>query len=612
MSQLVPLEVKEQIRDATDIVDLIGATIALRREGRNYAGRCPWHDDSKPSLKVNPQRQTFKCWVCDIGGDCFDFVQRVDGVSFPEALQGLAERAGIALEQRRQAPIAPGGTNDKSALLKVTEWAEQRFHQFLLTASDASSARQYLLDRGITGESVQQFRIGYAPNSFDWLRQQAPQAGFSVELLEAAGLLKRNEQRQSFYDAYRGRVIFPIHDTYNRPIAFGGRILPEFADDKAAKYINSPETRLFSKSKELYGLNLARKATGQEKVLTVVEGYTDVIMAHQFGVSNVVACLGTAINEQHIRVLGRHADRVNLILDGDAAGQRRTNEILELFVAADMDLRIQTLPEGLDPCDFLQQFGAEKFQELASQAIDAIEHRILVETQGVNLVQDTHRANKALENILAILAVAPTSKQGVDLRRKQVVTRLARKFGVTPQDLNSRLRELSSRKRRTTATATDTRELEVTPRQDSQRLSDSERELFEVLCLEPRLVPQALAALTGEICTTSIGKRLFELFVAANQADEVLEFKRLLTLSEDSQIKNQLITLAEAAEQKSSQATMSSEERLQSVIASEDEQRLKQQNREKRSLLDQAHIDEEEKISALLHIVEHHRKRQGI
>ena len=423
-------DIKEQIRDAIDIVDLVGSHLELRRQGRIYVAHCPWHDDSRPSLQVNPQRQSWKCWVCDIGGDVFSFVMQREGVEFREALAMLAERAGIALTQRPGGPR--GGQNEKQSLYQTVAWAEQQFHECLLNSAEAEPARQYLRDRGIADDSVKRFRLGFSPNRWQWMLDRATSASVSAALLEAVDLIGRSSSGRP-YDRFKGRVIFPIRDTQDRPIAFGGRILPEFADDKAAKYVNSREMQLFSKGQQLYGLNVVRDAVAKKRHALVVEGYTDVIMAFQFGVDNVVAVLGTALGAGHIRLLRRFADVVTLVLDGDEAGQRRTNEVLELFVAHQLDLRIVTLPGGLDPCDYLMQNGREDFEQRIAQAPDALDHKIRIATDGVDLSRDTHRANRALEEILATLAKSPGG--GVDagqtrLRQQQVLSRLSREFRV--------------------------------------------------------------------------------------------------------------------------------------------------------------------------------------
>ncbi len=381
MSSAQAYDIKERVRQAVDIVELVGSYLQLRREGRNYKALCPWHDDTRPSLHVNPERQSFKCWVCDIGGDIFSFVMKMENVEFPEALAMLAERAGIALKPSRGGKSAD--TDEKRALYQAMAWAEERFHKCLLSAPEAEPARRYLADRQISADSIERFRLGYAPDRWDWLIKQALSTEITTKVLETVGLIIRKDGGGGHYDRFRGRVLFPIRDVQGRPVALGGRILPQAAAEAAAapaatgaKYINSPETPLFSKSSMLYGMDSARDAIARTKVSVIMEGYTDTIVARQFGFDNTVAVLGTALGEGHIRLLRRFADSITLVLDGDEAGQRRANEILGLFVAEQVDLRIVTLPDGLDPADFLLQRGAEAFRQFLDGAVDAVEHKL--------------------------------------------------------------------------------------------------------------------------------------------------------------------------------------------------------------------------------------------
>ena len=452
MSLASPLDqdVKEQVRQATDIVDLVGRYLPLRRQGRIYVGTCPWHDDSRPSLQVNPERQSWKCWVCDIGGDVFSFIMQHERIGFREALELLADRAGIPLRAAAEAKIVPGSPQDKKTLYQSMQWAAQQFQQCLLLAPEAEAARRYVEERGLTPQSVERFGLGFSPDGWQWLLDRARGKGFSPQVLEAVGLCGRSSNTGRYYDRFRGRLIFPIRDVQGRTIAFGGRILPGASGDNPAKYINSPETKLFSKSDNLYALDLARERIAKmregEKEIVVVEGYTDVIMAHQVGVDHVVAVLGTALGPRHIQLLRRFVDRVILVLDGDEAGQRRTNEILELFVAAQIDLRILTLPEELDPCEFLLERGAEPFLQMLGGAVDALEHKTRTATRGIDLMRETHQANQALEDILSTIAKAPAQSTGgaadTRLREQQFLSRLARQFGLAEEELRSRVHEL--------------------------------------------------------------------------------------------------------------------------------------------------------------------------
>ncbi len=436
-------DTKERVKQAVDIVDLVGSHIQLRRQGRNYVGLCPWHEDTRPSLQVNPERQSFKCWVCDIGGDVFSFVMKIEGVEFREALQMLADRAGIAVERPRQRPIvlpgetasgtgepargtgeSAGGTADKRTLLQAMAWAAKRYHQCLLESPEADAARRYLQERGITAESIERFHLGFSPLERDWiLRQAKGEVGSErlqrrAKVLEAVGILARPAEGGNLYDRFKGRLLFSIRDAQGRPVGIGGRVLPELGSTSPAKYVNSPETALFRKSELLYGLDLARESLRKTRTAMVMEGYTDVIVAHQYGFQNAVAVLGTALGARHIDILKRHVDRIVLVLDGDEAGTKRANEVLELFVAQAADLKILTLPEGLDPCDYLHKYGAEAFSELlAAKAVDALDHAYETITRGIDAERDIHGVSQAIERLLCDRGEGPAAKRGNPRRR---------------------------------------------------------------------------------------------------------------------------------------------------------------------------------------------------
>ena len=363
MSNGLAQDAKERVRQAIDIVDLVGDYLQLRREGRGYKALCPWHDDSKPSLTVDPERQTFRCWVCDIGGDIFSFVMRHDKVTFPEALQMLADRAGIPLSTSEGR-----GQDEKRLLYQAMAWAEEQFHACLLSP-EGETARGYLAGRGIEPENWNKYHLGYTPDRWDWLLERARGTRFGPKVLETVGLVGQRRSGQGYYDRFKGRVLFSIRDPQGRPVGVGGRILPGSTDEQAAKYVNSPETPLFSKSNLLYGLDQAKDTLAKTRTALVMEGYTDCLIAQQYGFGSALAVLGTALGERHIKLLRRFVDRIVLVLDGDEAGRRRTDQILELFVAEQMDLRILTLPDELDPCDFLLERGAAAFAALVERAV---------------------------------------------------------------------------------------------------------------------------------------------------------------------------------------------------------------------------------------------------
>lgn len=605
-------DAKERVRQAVDIVDLIGGYYPLRRQGRHFVALCPWHEDSRPSLQVNPDRQSWKCWVCNIGGDVFSFVMQREGIDFREALELLADRAGIVLPQhapptRRQA----GSLHDKKALFEACVWAERQFRDCLQKSAEAEVARRYYASRGIAASSEASFRLGFSPNRWQWLVDRAAAAPLSLPTLEAAGIVGRNPTG-GYYDRFKGRVIFPIHDAQGRTIAFGGRVLPEFADDKSAKYVNSPETRLFSKSEHVYGLDLAREGIAKSGNVVVVEGYTDVIMAHQFGLTNVVAVLGTALGERHIRLLRRYADTITLVLDGDDAGQRRTNEVLELFVAGEVDVRILTLPEGLDPCDFLLQHGAEAMQSLLKGAVDAFEHAVEQHTRGVDLQRDTHRAHQALEQLLGTIAKAPRLTAATStsrlLRERQVLARLAREFRLDESVLRTRISELRRSTPAPKSVAAELRGKRWTPGD----VDPCDAELLELLSQHADLADAALAEVGVDELASEPARVIYAKYQFLAEQGEPLDFQRVLSALDDVGLKSLFVSLDERASDKERHAQSDGASRLRRLIAQIHLRHEEHQRREALATLEQGKCADEEAMDLFQQVLEQERKRQGI
>lgn len=636
MSNTLDFDLKERIRSAVDIVDVIGGQMELRRQGRNYVALCPWHADRRPSLMINPVRQTWRCWVCDIGGDIFNFVMKRDGVSFPEALQILGEQAGIPVDQLRSSkPTTPGSKDDKATLLAAMRWACDQFHNHLLTGEGADVARQYAASRELNSDLIEKFKIGYAPESWDWLLSRALQAGFSGEVLHACGLVTPRKSGSGYYDMFRNRLMFPIWDLQGRPISAGGRVLPG-SEGQGGKYINGPETRLFSKSRQLYGLNFARDTIVRTRVALVMEGYTDVIAAARAGIDNAVAVLGTALGEAHIQLLKRFADSVVLVLDGDQAGQRRADEVLELFVKADVDLRVLTLPDGLDPADYLNQHGTTALQDLIAAAPDAIDYKLHRLTEGVDLTHDTHRVSKAIEQMLATLAQSPVSTG--DIKLQQTLVRLGKTFTLPIEHLQRRLEELKQRRHKpspTRAQKVTSDSTSTAPPDDlfdrSDRQEDSQndrnrttvstpnfepilgldRELFEALIETPDFVSQAIEAVEESWLKTESARHLMRAYQALELAGMSLDISDLLLAVEDEFLKNQLVILEHRVSLKSESATLPPSQRFVSILQRYRDIQTQMETQQRIAQLDSPQIPDDEQLDMLEELFAAQRLKQG-
>lgn len=354
----------EQIRAASDIVDVIGSYIPLKRAGANFSALCPFHKEKTPSFNVNPQRQIFHCFGCHKGGDVFTFVKEYENLHFTEAVRRLAERAKIPLEMDND-PGQKQNRQIKEILLQIHEQIAQRWQSALANEASGQMARDYLTKRGVSTEAVKLFRLGCAPDAWDDTVNWAKSKSHELALVEQAGLILRKEGADHYYDRFRGRLIFPICDEQGRVIGFSGRIL---TDEKTAKYVNSPETPIFTKGKVFFGLDKSKRALLDKQQAVVCEGQLDLISAFMSGVQNIVAPQGTALTADHARILKRYVEEVVLCFDSDDAGQNAAVRSLDSLLASGLAIRVAVVPAPHDPDSFIKASGGAAFQRLIDQA----------------------------------------------------------------------------------------------------------------------------------------------------------------------------------------------------------------------------------------------------
>ena len=369
MAGLVPQHTLEQIRAASDIVEVIGSYLPLKRAGANFVAVCPFHKEKTPSFNVNPQRQIFHCFGCHKGGDVFTFVKDYENISFMEAVRRLAERAHIPLEFE-QTPGQEKVRYLKETLLQIHEQICQRWQAALANDAAGQIARDYLAKRGVSAEAVKLFRLGYAPDLWDDTVNWAKSKGHDLATVEQAGLIIRKEGEGGaparFYDRFRGRLMFPICDEQGRVIGFSGRVLS--GDEKTAKYVNSPETPLFHKGKVIFGLDKSKRALLDAGFAIVCEGQLDLIACFMAGVQNIAAPQGTALTGDHCRILKRYVPEVVLCFDYDAAGQNATTRALDDLLASGLAIRVATVPAPHDPDSFIKERGGDAFRQLIEHA----------------------------------------------------------------------------------------------------------------------------------------------------------------------------------------------------------------------------------------------------
>ncbi len=427
----------EQVRAAADIVKIVGDYVKLRKSGANYTGLCPFHQEKTPSFAVHPIKQIFHCFGCGKGGDVFKFVMEMDGLSFPEALRRVAEKVGVRIEERAGEETYDANTKLRASLIKLHEIAAKYFAAQLGATAEGRLARAYLGDRGITDEMVGRFRIGYAPGDGQGLVRQFTGAGFDKEAVEKSGLILVNAETQRPYDRFRRRIIFPIANDTGKVVAFAGRAL----GDDQPKYLNSPETAIYTKSRLLYHLDRAAQATRKLDYAILVEGYMDCIAVASSGVENVVASCGTSLTEGQIRLLARYTRRVVVNYDPDSAGMAATERSLALLLEAGFEAKVLALPGGLDPDEFLRKRGAAAYSELLKNAPSYLDY--LTERAAT-----THDLRTPEGKVAAVNAILPyLIKVPNPILRAELATRLAERLRVDERLLRDELRRAAGDKR---------------------------------------------------------------------------------------------------------------------------------------------------------------------
>ncbi len=359
-----------EIRNAADLIDIVSETVLLKKAGTNHIGLCPFHSEKTPSFTVRSDKQIFHCFGCGLGGDVFSFIMKNEGLSFPETVRQLAGRYGVDLPGQSFSPEQDRLIREREELIAINKLAMDYYHSTLLQRPAGKKALSYLTGRGISTDTIRLFRLGFAPAGWENLVSVITGKGYSQKAAEKAGLV--TAKQNGFYDRFRSRVMFPIMNLQRQVIAFGGRVL----DDSLPKYLNSPETPLFSKSRSLYGLHLAKKTCRELGSIFIVEGYMDLLALFQHGIENVAATLGTAMTSEHIRSLKGFANKAILVYDSDEAGLKAAQRSIAVMNKDLNEYRILVLPTGYDPDSYLQQFGPREFLQQAEKALGVFEFLI--------------------------------------------------------------------------------------------------------------------------------------------------------------------------------------------------------------------------------------------
>ena len=420
-------EIIDEIRQSNDIVDVISQYVRLKRSGRNFFGLCPFHNEKSPSFSVSPDKQIFHCFGCGVGGNVFTFLMKIEGISFFEAIQMLAERANIVLPTLEN-NIDSAKEELKAKVYKVNEFTADFYHKNLYLPT-AKIAQEYVKKRKLSNETLKSFQIGFS-GKFDELYRELKKQGFQEREILESGLVNKNERGQ-YIDRYRNRLMFPICDVRGRVIAFGGRVL----DDSKPKYINSPENIVYSKGRNLFGLNVAKK--GDLKKILIVEGYMDVISLHQRGITNVVAPLGTALTEQQGWLLRKNAEQIILSFDSDEERKTEKMRALEILQNMGCDIRILQMDGAKDPDEYIIKYGNARFLNLVDKALSVVEFKVKILKRNLNL-ENVNDKIKFLNEIAKII-----SKIDNTMEREVYIEKIAKEYEISKEAIYAEVNKLT-------------------------------------------------------------------------------------------------------------------------------------------------------------------------
>jgi len=420
----------QEIRERTDIVQVVSSYLPLKRSGANHQGLCPFHSEKSPSFNVNSTRQIFHCFGCGVGGNVFSFLMRMEGLSFPEAVRRLGERVGVEVEEETVTPAEEQRREEAQRLIRINEVACDFYHQILLEESEGAPGRRYLRERGYDGETARKFRLGYAPERWEALAGHLAGKGFDPRWArDLLGLTRAGKEGRGDYDLFRRRLIFPIFDPRGEVVAFGGRVL----DDSLPKYINSPESPIYHKGRVLYGLYQAKEEMRRGGEGIVVEGYFDQLALHRAGFTNAVATCGTALTAEHARLLKRYCSRLLLLFDQDSAGRKATFRAMDVLLAEGVPAAVVELAAGEDPDSFLRKQGTEAFRTRLAAARPVLE--VFIEATLQEHGDGIEGRARAVEEITAKLRLLSS-----DIERSLYVQALAAKTGLAAELLTAKVR----------------------------------------------------------------------------------------------------------------------------------------------------------------------------
>lgn len=522
MRNSIPQAKITEIREKASIVAVVSDFLSLKKSGKNYLGLCPFHGERTPSFTVNEEKGIFHCFGCGAGGSVFNFLMRAKGITFPEAVKEVAKRYGIALPERELSPEEQRRRSLQSRLLEINETAAAFYHQILTARKEGEEGRQYLAGRGISREIVEEHRLGFAPEAWDFLARFLQGQGVPLNHAATLGLVAPRKEAGGFYDRLRRRVIFPIVSEAGRVIGFGGRIIAP-AEGDAPKYLNSPESPVYSKGQTLYGLNIARSAIRETGTALIVEGYMDLLSLHQAGFRNVVASLGTALTPAQVELLRRFAREVVAVFDADESGKKATGRSLELFLNAGIPARVVSLPPGSDPDSFVRGENGPGFQRLLDGALPVMEY-LLEQAVARHSPETVDGKVQAARELIPVL-----NRLKDPLEQSLYAERVASRLGLKESLIRARLRG-----------AQEPGEEGGRAPAGTGRGPAHERLLLQLMVFRADLIPRVREALGQEELSDPRYQKLARELVRLWEAGEKIDVQALLNRGEDDELRNLL------------------------------------------------------------------------
>ncbi|MHB8916671.1 MAG: DNA primase [Desulfocucumaceae bacterium] len=497
---LIPTDIVESVRTQTDIVGLVGEYVRLEKKGRNYTGICPFHQDRDPSFSVSPEKQIFYCFGCQAGGNAIKFLMLMENLTFVESVRRLADRAGIYF------PDPEKTRDDKRAAREERAWkanslAREFYHNCLIKSPEAAPAREYLEGRGLSGEIVSAFKIGYAPAAWDALLSYMTARKFRPEELVEYGLAVLGDRGRP-YDRFRNRIIFPVSTPQGKVVAFGGRVLGgDVSQKNQPKYLNTPETPFFNKSRVLYGLDLARQALREAGHAVIMEGYMDVVTAHQFGIRNALASMGTSLTSEQGNILLRYTRDIYIAYDADAAGLKAASRGLDILQQTGCRLRVISMPEGTDPDDFIRKYGMDGWQKVIAGAETLLEYKL-------RLAQKTKKEPlDILGEVLPNLAATES-----DIELEEGVKLVASRLNISWESVKSEIRRFKADQRKIWAKPDKIAKNKhniIQSDKPKEAVSEAELGLLRMLAVQPENLDYIRSMLGDDFFRDSLHRELY-------------------------------------------------------------------------------------------------------